>query len=80
MKGDEDLHLSAIFRMKEQYTWLGRPVSALPKDDDTPIEMTAAPGKTGEARRDGTPRLIGYRDGHWVAARFMDGLPKRKTE
>ena len=57
--------------------YLGRPAADLPAGEDK-ATVTAAPGKNGETRREGTLRLIRYRDGCWVAARFLDGLPKRK--
>ena len=57
--------------------YLGRPAADLLAGEGK-TAVTAAPCKNGETRREGTLRLIRYRDGCWVAARFLDGLPKRK--
>lgn len=59
--------------------YLGRPAFILREaGEEERVLVTAAPGKNGETRQEGTLRLIRCRDGAWVAARFLDGLPKRK--
>ena len=60
---------------------LGRTVeaalSSLPKDAPRPkITVTAAPVRTGQPRQDGTLRVIGVRDGEWIAARFCEKIQK----
>ena len=64
--------------MEKRNEYVGRPVSALPGEERGQVLVTAAPEKNGGERQDGTLRLIRYRDGCWTAARFLDGLPKRK--
>lgn len=63
--------------MEKQNEYLGRPAEDLPAGADE-MTVTAAPAKNGETRREGTLRLIRYRNGCWVAARFLDGKPKEK--
>lgn len=65
--------------MIEHKLYLGRPAIILREaGEGERVLVTAAPGKDGEARQEGTLRLIRFRDGAYVAARFLDGLPKRK--
>ena len=64
---------------------LGRPVrealSALPAETPAPqIVETAAPRRDGQARQDGTLRVIACRENGWIAARFWDGEPKQKED
>lgn len=70
--------------MKEKDEYLGRPaqevLAGLSPDEKPEIKLTAAPGRNGETRQDGTLRLIQCREGQWIAARFLDGMPKRKKE
>ena len=60
--------------------FLGLPLEeALAKAAEQPqIILTAAPRKDGKTRQEGTLRLIRCRDGQWVAARFLDGAPKKE--
>ena len=63
----------------------GRPLAealnALPADAPKPAVLeTAAPRHNGQARREGTLRLVAVRDNVWIAARFWDGLPRKKEE
>ena len=64
---------------------LGRPVrealSALPEGAEPPrVVETAAPVRGGQARQDGTLRVVACRENEWIAARFHDGPPRKKEE
>lgn len=61
---------------------LGRPVEkalqAVPDREKIRVVETAAPQKNGETRREGALRVLRCRENIWVAARFRDGMPRRK--
>ncbi len=61
---------------------LGRPaekaLQAAPDREKIRIVETAAPQRNGETRREGTLRVLCCRGNTWVAARFLDGAPRRK--
>ena len=64
---------------------LGRPVaealSRLPEGAEPPrVVETAAPVREGKPRRDGTLRVVACRENEWIAARFLDGPPRKKEE
>ena len=64
---------------------LGRPVgealSSLPEGEERPrVVETAAPVRPGQERRQGTLRVIACRGNVWIAARFLDGPPRKKEE
>ena len=64
---------------------LGRPVrealALLPQGAEPPrIVETAAPVREGQERREGTLRVVACRGNEWIAARFLDGPPRRKEE
>ena len=64
---------------------LGRPVEealrSLPTGQEAPrIVETAAPARNGQARGEGTLRLLAIRGNEWIAARFIDAAPKEKEE
>ena len=64
---------------------LGRPVrealSSLPAGEAAPrILETAAPRRDGQARQEGTLRVVACREGVWIAARFLDGALQKKEE
>jgi len=65
--------------------WLGRPLEealqSLVNGDEKPcVHITAAPARPGQARVDGTLRIIACRGNEWIVARFMDQAPKEKEE
>ena len=59
---------------------LGRPLaealSSLADAEKPAVAFTAAHVRSGQARQEGTPRVILCRKGQWIAARFLDGAPK----
>ena len=64
---------------------LGRPVmealAALPEGQKRPrVVETAAPVRNGQARQEGTLRVIACREDEWIAARFLDDAPREKEE
>ena len=64
---------------------LGRPVrealSSLPAGEEQPqIIETAAPKRDGQIRQEGTLRVVACREGVWIAARFLDGAPRKREE
>ena len=64
---------------------LGRPVkealSSLSAEEmPARIVETAAPRRDGQTREGGTLRLINRRGDTWIAARFLDDLPREKKE
>ena len=64
---------------------LGRPVkealSTLGKGEAPPLILeTAASGRMGAAREEGTLRVVACREGVWIAARFLDGAPRENEE
>ena len=64
---------------------LGRPVeealALLPEGTEPPrIVETAASVRNGTPRRDGTLRVVACRENEWIAARFLDGPPRKKEE
>ena len=64
---------------------LGRPVrealSSLPENAPKPqVIETAAPPRQGQERREGTLRVAACRGNLWIAARFLDGPPRKKEE
>ena len=64
---------------------LGRPVrealSSLPAGAEAPrIIETAAPRRDGQTRQEGTLRVVACREGAWIAARFLDGAPRKREE
>jgi len=64
---------------------LGRPVrealSSLPAGEEQPrIIETAAPKRDGQTRQEGTLRVVACREGVWIAARFLDGAPRKREE
>ncbi len=64
---------------------LGRPVaealSSLPAGTPPPrVVETAAPRRPGQERREGTLRVVACRGNVWIAARFLDGAPRKKEE
>ena len=64
---------------------LGRPVrealSSLPAGAEAPrIIETAAPRRDGQTRQEGTLRVVACRGNAWIAARFLDGTPRKSEE
>ena len=64
---------------------LGRPVRealfSLPAGETPPrIIETAAPRRDGQTRQEGTLRVVACREGVWIAARFLDGAPRKREE
>lgn len=64
---------------------LGRPVkealSSLPAGETPPaVVETAAPRRGDAPRREGTLRVIACRENQWIAARFLDALPREKED
>ena len=64
---------------------LGRPVgealSSLAPGQEAPrIVETAAPRRDGQSCGEGTLRVVACRENVWIAARFLDGPPKKKEE
>lgn len=64
---------------------LGRPVrealSSLSPGDEAPrVVETAAPKRGGAPREAGQLRVVACREGVWIAARFLDGAPRKKEE
>ena len=60
---------------------LGEALSSLSPDETPPrVVETAAPRRDGSTRQEGTLRVAACREGVWIAARFIDNVPKRKDE
>ena len=64
---------------------LGRPLgealsSLSPVEAPPRVVETAAPRRDGQTRREGTLRVVACREGVWIAARFLDGAPRKKEE
>jgi len=64
---------------------LGRPVDealrSLPEGHVPPkVTETAAPARNGQARGEGTLRILAVRGNEWIAARFLDAAPKEIEE
>ena len=60
---------------------LGEALSSLPPDAEKPLVVeTAAPRRDGKDRAEATPRVVACRGNVWIAARFLDGPPKKKED
>ena len=60
---------------------LGEALSSLSPDEAPPcVKETSAPRRDGQTRQEGTLRVVAYREGVWIAARFIDQAPERKDE
>ena len=60
---------------------LGEALSSLSPEEAPPrVVETAAPRRDGQTRREGTLRVVACRENEWIAARFLDGPPRKKEE
>jgi len=64
---------------------LGRPLEealqSLPQGAKRPrVVETAAPARNGQARQEGTLRVMACREDEWIVARFVDRQPRETEE
>ncbi|MBE5787549.1 MAG: hypothetical protein E7324_08435 [Clostridiales bacterium] len=60
---------------------LAEALRRLPEGHAAPrVTETAASARNGQARGEGTLRIIAVRENEWIAARFMDAAPKEQEE